>query len=205
MSRPNKKLVNLIVDRFVNLELFNKQQRTMSTGCIEWTGVTSNIGYGFIGFRKVDPETGGPLKGQGGMMTVHRLAWMIANNRLPIKRNINHTCHNKLCVNPDHLTEGTQQEKMQAMRRDGIKLGNTSRGSRQGPSLRKQNREYLYSEAEIQWTRTASSEEIAKRYGLSKTRASSRRWSFRKGYAWLPLPDAPEQKQKPGRKPKQIK
>ena len=196
MSRPNKKLVNLIVDRFVNLELFNKQQRTMSTGCIEWTGVTSNIGYGFIGFRKVDPETGGPLKGQGGMMTVHRLAWMIANNRLPIKRNINHTCHNKLCVNPDHLTEGTQQEKMRAMRDSGIKLGGPAPGPR-GSYNHKQIRNYKYTEEYIQWIRTADVEDIIKKLNINRTAAVRKQWGFRVGYRWLPCPAY--ERRKPGR------
>ena len=184
-GRPKTLSTYLVADRYINLTLFNNKQQKLDNGCWEWTGITNNAGYGFIGFIYAEK----PAVGYNhGMMTVHRLAWMIANNRLPTKRNINHTCHNKLCVNPDHLTEGTQQEKMQAMRRDGIKLGSPSRGPRQGPSLRKQNREYLYSEAEIQWHRTTTIEELMSKYSINRIQATRKQWAFRNKYRWLPCP-----------------
>ena len=37
MGRRGKKLNDLVVDRYVNLELFNRQQRAGNNGCIEWT------------------------------------------------------------------------------------------------------------------------------------------------------------------------
>ena len=45
-----KLLTDFVVDRFVNLSLFYRQQKQLPNGCIEWTGVKSNVGYGFIGF-----------------------------------------------------------------------------------------------------------------------------------------------------------
>ena len=53
-----KLLVNLIVDRYINLELFYRKQETLPNGCQVWTGPKNNAGYGFIGFKPVDPETG---------------------------------------------------------------------------------------------------------------------------------------------------
>lgn len=204
MAGGKKKLVDLVVDRYVNLELFNSKQQAQANGCINWTGVTSNIGYGFIGFRRVDPTTGEPAKGNknssGGMMTTHRLAFMVANNRLPTERNVNHTCHNKLCVNPAHLQEGTQREKLDAMVAAGIK-GGSKKGDVRGSYNHKQTRRaYKYTVEEIQWIRTADVDLIAERYQMDKQRASSWRWAFRKGYTWLPCPPL-ETKQKRGRKP----
>lgn len=188
MANYKRKLVDLVVDRYVNLELFYRKQQPAPNGCIEWTGVRNNVGYGFIGFKRVDPDTGAPQKGFGGMMTTHRLAWMIANQRLPTLRNINHSCHNKLCVNPDHLTEGTQADKLVAMIKDGIRGGRPA-GVPLGRRLDKQHRrEYKYTEAEIQWIRTATTEHIAQRYNVSRTRACSMRNGFRVGYKWLPCP-----------------
>jgi hypothetical protein len=187
MANYKRKLVNLVVDRYVNLELFYRKQQPASNGCIEWTGVKNNVGYGFIGYRDVDPETGAPQVSSGGMMTTHRLAWMIAHGRLPTLRNINHTCHNKLCVNPDHLTEGTQEDKLRAMIKDGIRGGRPA-GVPLGHRLAKQHREYKYTEDEIQWIRTADTKDIAQRYNVSRTRACCMRNGFRSSYKWLPCP-----------------
>lgn len=181
-----KLLVDFVVDRYVNLSLYWRQQRTLDNGCIEWTGVKSNIGYPFIGFTY--PE--GVLSPSGrkhGMMTCHRLAFMIHHGRLPNKRNVNHTCHNKLCVNPEHLVEGTQTEKMKDMRRDGIHMGGREAGVPAGSYNHKQwNNVYKYSDEEIQWIRNADTRDIAAKYGMDRGRAASKRWSFRHGYKWLP-------------------
>jgi hypothetical protein len=184
-GRPNKSLVDLIVDRYVNLELFYRKQEPQPNGCIEWTGVKNNIGYGFIGFRSIDPITGEPAKGDAGMMTTHRLAWMIEHKRLPTKRNINHTCHNKLCVNPTHLEEGTQRDKLDAMIKDGIKGGRNLGSSGYAYDHKQEGRKYKYSEEEIRWIRQAHPTEIAEKYNIPVERAATRRWAFRKGYQWL--------------------
>jgi len=204
MADRRQKLVDLVVDRYVNLELFNEKQQPQANGCINWTGVQSNIGYGFIGFRRIDPITGGPMSGSkstsGGMMTTHRLAFMVANKRMPNERNVNHTCHNKLCVNPTHLVEGTQREKLDAMIAAGIK-GGSPKGVKRGSYNRKQNRKYKYTEEHIQWMRITTTTEIAAKLGITIIKASRKQWGFRQGYTWLPCP--PYEKQKRGRKPKQ--
>jgi hypothetical protein len=187
-GRPRTSTVDLVVDRYVNLDLFNRNQQPGANGCIEWTGIQSSIGYGFIGFIYKNKSQGSASSRGRGMMTTHRLAWMIKHNRLPAKRNINHTCHNKLCVNPDHLEEGTQREKLDAMVRDGIKGGRQT-GSSGVYNHKQHNRTYKYSEADIQWIRTADTRDIAIKYGLTRKRACAFRSSFRSGYTWLPCPE----------------
>jgi hypothetical protein len=184
--RKNVKVKDLVVDRFINLELFKASQEPQPNGCIHWTGVKNNVGYGFIGFKRID-ENGEPEQYSTRMMTTHRLAFMIKHNRLPTKRNVNHTCHNKLCLNPDHLEEGTQRDKLNDMKRDGIK-GGGKKGVKRGPYNHKQDRPYKFTEAEIQWVRSADTEDIAKKYNISITTASRKQWGFRVGYTWLPAP-----------------
>lgn len=204
MSGGKKLLVDLVVDRYVNLDFFYGQQQTLSTGCVVWTGVTNNAGYGFIGFKPQDPDTGAPKANSTRMMTVHRLAFMIEHNRLPSQRNINHTCHNRLCLCPDHLVEGTQTEKMRAMREDGIKVGGAIKGVKRGSYHHPQhNRTYTYTTEDIQWVRTANTLDISQRYSITRNKAASMRWQFRRGYNWLPCP--PYQREKAGRKPKVVK
>lgn len=42
----------------------------------------------------------------------HRVAWMLLNGAIPGGQCILHTCDNTLCVNPAHLTPGTQYENV---------------------------------------------------------------------------------------------
>ena len=50
----------------------------------------------------------------------HVLAWVDANGRLPAEgMQINHTCHNRACINPEHLYEGTHQDNMNDMKSAG--------------------------------------------------------------------------------------
>jgi hypothetical protein len=188
-SKHKRTLTDLVVDRYVNLELFYRNQAPGANGCINWTGVQNNIGYGFIGFRNIDPATGEPIGGDGGMMTAHRLAFMIDQKRLPTKRNVNHTCHNKLCVNPAHLTEGTQRDKLNDMKRDGIKGGRAVGSGGYAYNHEQTGRKYKYSKEEIQWVRSADPSEVAERYGITRSKATTKQHAFRKGYRWLPLPE----------------
>jgi hypothetical protein len=172
---------DLVGDKWVNLENFYQKQRDMPSGCIEWTGVVSNIGYGFFGCRDANG-------GSTNMITAHRLALMIKLGRnIAPGMNANHSCHNKLCVNPAHLSEGTQKQKLRDMFADGILTGNTLGLVRGAYNHKQNNRQYKYSEEEIQWVRNASAAEIAVKYNTSKTRANRLKGSFRRGYAWLPF------------------
>lgn len=75
----------------------------------------------------------GNFHAKGVTGAAHRYAWFIANGRtLPPKgHDVDHLCHNKLCVRPDHLRAVTHRENMR--NRKGAQAG--SRGGARGVSV----------------------------------------------------------------------
>lgn len=63
-------------------------------GCIEWLGATTGAGYAQI---KLTPSEGKRL------VYVHRWSYEYHVGPIPTGLEIDHLCHNTLCVNPAHL------------------------------------------------------------------------------------------------------
>lgn len=77
------------------------------SGCWIWRGRVKHDGYG-----------------QGDLVwpsrTPHRISFFLANGYWPAKPNeVDHICHNKLCVRPDHLREVTHKTNMDCRRNSG--------------------------------------------------------------------------------------
>ena len=151
--------------------------------CHIWTGSQNNCGYGL--FRVHDTQTD-----TDRMMTPHRIALTQKLGR-PITPGLSalHSCHNRLCVNPDHLSEGTQAEKMADMASAG-RLSGPRR--RDGVAKKQQNRQYQYTEAEITWLRSADLSEISSRLNVDRAHASRIRSRMRSGFSWLPYTPEPK-------------
>lgn len=83
---------------------FMKKLDHMEDGCIEWTGYTTEKGYGVFGLHTKD----NPMCA----VRAHRFSYALANgfDKLPVgtdttqRRSVlHHKCENKSCVNPTHL------------------------------------------------------------------------------------------------------
>src|SRR5690348_11464451 len=75
---------------------------TRGDGCWLWTASQMGAGYGKFYYER--RWTG-----------AHRVAWILTNGAVPPGRVVMHVCDNPLCVRPDHLTLGTQNDNVQDM------------------------------------------------------------------------------------------
>lgn len=71
------------------------------TGCWEWQGPTSGNGRGG-GYPRMCLD--------GQTVAVHRVMYTHVHGYVPGKKQIDHTCRNRLCCNPDHLEMVTHIE-----------------------------------------------------------------------------------------------
>jgi hypothetical protein len=88
------------------------------SGCYEWTGVRYKTGYGQFWWGKDE-------KGRYRNMKASRAAWLIYNGPITDGLFVLHKCHNRACVNTNHLYLGTHQKNM----KDRDEAGHTSKGS----------------------------------------------------------------------------
>lgn len=131
--------------------------------CWLWTGSSSGTGYGeFV------------IQGRGGdrpriRTTAHRCAYRYTYGDLPDGRQVNHTCDNRLCVNPRHLYAGTHEQNMADM-----------------ANRHRCNPRRLFSEAQILDIRSSTDSQgaIARRYGASQSAISLIR--LRRTYRHIP-------------------
>lgn len=176
----------LIGDRWINVERFrNLSKFNPKTNCIEWQGPKNNAGYGLNGHRL---NNNGEMM-SGGMMTSHRTAWMIANNSaVPAGQHIHHTCHNRLCLTPEHLQLGNHSDKMKTMWEEGIhgfqlteSIQDRTDWHRHYDNVRR------YSVEDIQFCRSQTIPEIQQRFNLDDQKARNLKGQCRQGYKWLPF------------------
>ena len=96
--------------------------RTDQTGgaasCWNWTGAIDSNGYGACGYN-------------GKKVNTHRLAWKLANGPIQGRFDVRHSCDNRKCCNPAHLSLGTRGENM----RDAVERARTAKGEYNGLSI----------------------------------------------------------------------
>lgn len=85
-------------------------------GCWLWQGARDSHGYGILTIR-------------GRNYMAHKISWETANNaKVPRDYVLLHTCDVPLCLNPRHLTPGTQQSNVD----DRVKKDRSAKGRRNG-------------------------------------------------------------------------
>lgn len=89
MSGYNKPLSHADAERF-----WSKVAKTDT--CWIWSKVKLN-GYGYISL-------------QGKEYCAHRVSYEMSKGEIPRGVEIDHTCHNRACINPDHLRTATKKQ-----------------------------------------------------------------------------------------------
>jgi hypothetical protein len=136
---------------------FNSQFAEVVSGCWEWTGTISAVGYGQI-------------KEHYRTRHAHRVSWELHNGPIAAGLCVCHRCDNRKCVNPAHLFLGTTRENTH----DAVAKGRHTFGER-------------HNKAKLTWALVdeirASTEDariIAKRIGV----AFSTVYRVRNGSLW---------------------
>ena len=88
-----------------------------ASGCWEWKKRIHDGGYGVVSLN-------------GRLEQAHRASWMVFVGEIPQGMQVNHRCHNRSCINPEHLYIGTQTENMKDMKDAGRE--NRATGERNG-------------------------------------------------------------------------
>lgn len=92
-----------IIERFL-LKVFKDPK----TNCWDWMGGLRGKGDGAFSIN-------------GKTFSAHRISYMLFKGEIEHKLHVLHSCDNPMCVNPDHLSLGTNKDNMQDMVRKGRK------------------------------------------------------------------------------------
>jgi hypothetical protein len=128
--------------------------------CWPWTAaIFKKTGYGQFHY-------------QGRPQGAHRVAWMLANGEeLPSEIDVRHSCDNRPCCNPAHLSKGTREDNMQ----DAVQRGRMSRGAAHSvsfvPARGERNGNSRLTQAQVDEIRrrggTISQRALAAEFGVS--------------------------------------
>lgn len=89
--------------------------------CWLWIGGTTSDGYGVI-------KVGYTTKGKRRSLKAHRLACELSNKFIAEDKVARHTCDIRLCVNPEHMIEGTHADNVA----DRVARGRSAVGTKNG-------------------------------------------------------------------------
>lgn len=121
MSIPSNRAELLEWERWTPIQdRIEKYSSPKDGGCIEWIGGKDSWGYGRI---KVGPYN----------MGAHKVAALLSGMVVPAGYVVMHSCDNPACINPEHLSVGTQSDNI----KDCVDKGRHPRCGHVRPSSRK--------------------------------------------------------------------
>jgi hypothetical protein len=108
---------------------WEKTNKKKKGECWEWTGQLNGTGRGTFSLTVMGNKVANDVFGIGQTVAVHRgktrakntavlahrYSYWLHNGSIDNSLFILHSCDNGSCVNPHHLTQGTQQENMRDM------------------------------------------------------------------------------------------
>ena len=131
-------------------------------GCWEWQRYRMPCGYGRI-------------RHGGRMELTHRLSYLAFNGDIPDGLVVRHKCDNKCCVNPEHLTLGTQKDNV----KDAIDRGQFV--YRENPKGAKHHMAKLNEKQVMEvYNSTQTQSSLAETYGVSRQLISA----IKRGKLW---------------------
>ena len=125
-------------------KLLRKTVVDKETGCWVWTGTVRSDGYGIM-------CTGSPTNGTRKTFAVHRVSYQVYKGELMEGVEVCHSCHNKLCVNPEHLRQDTRRENSIDTVHTGVGLGMQKLDIEQVKAIKQLLREGVLSQRSIAW------------------------------------------------------
>lgn len=83
-------------------QLLSRSNLNPETGCRIWNGSKNKRGYGRLG---VDNK----------LVQAHRYSYELSNGKIPDGLYVTHKCDTPACIEPTHLSVGSQQDNMDEM------------------------------------------------------------------------------------------
>jgi hypothetical protein len=103
----NQRAIEIPTDRLEELrERLKRNCVVMPSGCWEWKLARNPLGYG--------QTTCGDIRGGA-----HRLSYAAFKAPIPAGIDVLHSCDNPPCINPDHLSLGTDKENVKERHEKG--------------------------------------------------------------------------------------
>ncbi len=122
------------------------------SGCFIWTANVGSHGYGMMSTVSLTKEVS------------HRISWKLFRGEIPEGMWVLHRCDNRLCVNPDHLFLGTQQDNIADATKKG-RVASVKNGNHPHAKLAANDIIEIRSSKE-------RGVDLAKRYGVSQSHIS---------------------------------
>jgi hypothetical protein len=95
---------------------FRAKVRIDESGCWLWTAAARRTRYKSVVYSYGTYSVDGTPSGQ---RLAHRVSYELFTGPIPQGLEVDHLCHNKLCVNPSHLVAVTHQENCKRRLKSG--------------------------------------------------------------------------------------